>query len=149
MAAHLAYWKTFWEYGPSAARNHVADPGYGSDQEDILDRLSPGDRVWIVGRSRDDQEWRLLQRLSLTRIATDAEGKQRMVANPTTSVFFEPDSQDNFEPQLKQLQFNPRNPITVVGKLIGRSLQGIRHLSDVDVDTLETYAGRLDTLGDN
>lgn len=140
MADHLAYWKTFWEYGPPVARSHVCDPGYGSDQEDILDRLAPGDHVWIVGRSRDDQGWRLLQRLTLARIATDAEERQRMVANPATSVFFDPDTQGDFEPQLIQLQFDPRNPITATGKLIGRNIQRIRHLSDLDVDALEAYA---------
>jgi hypothetical protein len=147
MADHLAYWKTFWEYGPSAARSHVRDPGYGSDQDDILDRLGPGDHVWIVGRSQDDQEWRLLQRLTLARIVTDAQGSQRMVADPATSVFFDPDIQGDFEPQLIQLHFDPRNPITANGRLIGRHIQRIRHLSDADVDTLEAYSRNLSTVG--
>jgi hypothetical protein len=146
MADHLAYWKSFWEYGPIGAREHACNPGYGSDQEDILDGIVAGDDFWVVGRSRDDQEWRLLQRLRVTGIATDPAGGLRVVADRPTSVFFDPTGQGDFEPQLTQLQFHPQNPITAAGKLIGRHLQRIRHLSDEDVRRLQTYACWLNRL---
>ncbi len=70
-----------------------------------------------------------------------------MVANAAASAFFDPDTQGDFEPQLTTLEFNPRHPITATGRLIGRSIQRIRHLSDPDVDALEAYARSLNTLG--
>jgi hypothetical protein len=143
MADCLAYWKTYWEYGPSNAKEHSLTTGWGSMQMAFLDRISEGDTLWVVGRSQDDTDWRLLQRLHVARTYTNGEGSQRVVADPSRSAFFVPEIEVGFEERLRQLRFASNRPITGSGKLIGRNIQTIRPLSKADVALLEDYAKHL------
>jgi hypothetical protein len=144
----LAYWETFWDrqYGPTNAKAHTCRIGYGSGQDHFLDRIAEEDNLWVVARSQDDTEWRLVQRLHVARTYTDKEGVQRVVADPSRSDFFDPETQADFEQTLKKLQFASNQPISATGKLIGRHIQTIRPLSDADQALLAVFALRLSRI---
>jgi hypothetical protein len=146
MADSLAYWKTYWDYGPNPAKEHSCTIGWGSGEENFLDKVSEGENLWVVGRSKDDTGWRLLQRLHVARTYTDEEGRQRVVAERSASRFFVSEGQPDFEEQLRQLHFVSNKPIAGSEKRIGQYIQPIRPLSEADVALLEAYAERLDTF---
>jgi len=114
-----------------------------------MGNVAKGDRAWVVGRSEDDEEWRLLQRLTIDRVYIDGEGAQRMVAIHHSSLFFDPSNQDDFEAQLRLLQFDPTRPIDNDGAMIGQNIQAIRRLSEEDIKLLDNYAARLATLANH
>ena len=97
MANYMTYWKTYWdkEYGPKGAPKHCCECGYGSSQDDILDKVEKGDSLWIVGRSEDDKKWLLLACLHVAKKRNNKE-RQRLVANPSRSKFFSPAGQSDF-----------------------------------------------------
>jgi hypothetical protein len=121
--------------------------GFGSDQDDIMEQVSEGDTFWIVGRSKDDNEWRLLQRVHVAKRYTD-KGMQRVLADSDKSEFFDPANQSDFEPVLKNLEFASENgPIVADGKLVGQHIQRLRMLSAADATRLQEYAAGLSGLG--
>ena len=72
-----------------------------------------------------------------------------MVAIHHSSLFFDPSNQDDFEAQLRLLQFDPTRPIDNDGAMIGQNIQAIRRLSEEDIKLLDNYAARLATLANH
>jgi hypothetical protein len=146
MSDCLMYWKFFWT-------DYEGDPEVLNDEwytksEHFFKQVKPGDNLWVVVSGGTDyaDEWRLLQRIHVRKLKFEGSKYERPYhasGDPTKSSKFDIDRQSDLTPLLHKLEFASGRRIKTKGRLIGRSLQAIRPLSDDDVVRLEDYAKGL------
>ena len=139
------YWKFFW-------KDYEGDPQALNDEwydtrESFYEQLQPGDNLWVVvsGGQEYPDEWRLLQRIYVRELTVE-DGYDRPYhasGDPKKSPKFSLAKQSDFTPVLHKLEFASGKKIKATGRLIGRSLQAFRPLSDDDVTLLEEYTKGL------
>jgi hypothetical protein len=136
------YWKDFWvefeEYGHDAL-----DLLWHTSNQRFFDQVQPGDNLWIVVFWAPD-EWRLIQRLHIRRLRIESGYERPYHAiGDDRSQTFRLDRQPDFAPILRKLEFVSGKRIKAMGRLIGRSLQTSRPLSEGDIHLLRNYTKKL------
>jgi len=100
----------------------------------------------VSGGTDHTDEWRLLQRIHVRKRKFEGSEYERPYhasGDPKKSLKFDIVKQPDLTPLLHKLEFVSGRRIKAKGRLIGRSLQAIRPLSDDDVVLLEDYAKGL------
>lgn len=153
MTDYICYWKNFWRdfgiYGPE-----IIIPEWHTSNEKFINQLVKGDHIWVIiqGGSDSPYEWRLLQRIYIKSIGIDHKKDKYEVqeyghfhadGDTYRSQRFEFTDQLDLSPILLMLEFASGRKLTARGKLIGRSFQSPRALSERDAKILEDYSSRL------
>lgn len=140
MTDYLLYWKTFWFEDFS---NAIHD--WHTDNWNFYNNVEAGDIFWVVtnGGHEAPSEWRLISRSVVAMKSPVVKLKSRryhIIADNERSVLFDLTWQGDFAPTLKQLNFTSGKKIKSSGKLIGRTLQIARRLTEEDVEIVSNYA---------
>ncbi len=125
-----------------------ADPLTFNSQQLRLHNLVPGDRLWLVSRSRDDHQYFIVAVLHISELKTNPSGSpQRDHFGEFAIVADKAQSHDlgtrfPAEGLLRALQFESKKPIKH-GASIGQALQTIRLLAPADEKLLDSALTRL------
>jgi hypothetical protein len=147
MTDYLLYWKTFWFDVDEDFSNVEHD--WHTNNKDFYNNVEKEDILWVVtnGGIQAPNEWRLISRSVVAGrdpiVVRRNHFFYHIVGDEERSVFFDPTWQDDFAPILKQLNFKSGSRVKVSGKLIGRTLQIARRLTDKDVEIILNYARTL------
>lgn len=126
----------------------AADPLTFNSRQERLHRLQPGDRLWLVARCPEDQQYYFVAVLRVGALKHNppdckegqAFGSFAVVADRAGSV----DLGKRFpaEGLLRAFQFDPAKPIRH-GANLGQSLQALRLLDDADERVLDSVLARV------
>ena len=147
MADCLVYWKTYWDDYQQHSNSGVTAE-WLTEYRYFPDQIGKGDNLWVViwaGENYPD-EWRLIQRIYIEKVEPDANGLLWYAkGNDKKSEIFDITHQSDFSAILHKLNFASGKSIIAKGKLIGRSIQRSRPLSNSDGVLLNQYAKMLKT----
>jgi hypothetical protein len=147
MTNYLLYWKTFWaEVDDFRESNH----DWHTDNWNFFNNVEEGDVFWVIinGGPEAPDEWRLISRSVVAMkdpIINTRSRRYHIIADDEGSTLFDPTWQGDLAPILKQLTFQSNKRIKRNGKLIGRTLQIARRLTEEDITILHEYARSLST----
>lgn len=144
MADCLVYWKVYWE---QRKQPDAFIPDWYTRYKYFPNQVDIGDNLWVVVWGGEDHpdKWRLIQRISVKDVVFN-NGEFHAKGDVKNSQTFDVKNQSDLTPILRKLNFASGKRITARGKLIGRSIQRSRPLSDSDVILLEQYAKTLKTI---
>lgn len=142
MREYLVYWKYRWD----DELDLPGQFGWASASKRFYDGVGRGDALWVVvpGGPDHPDEWRVLERIVVSRKDIDPEGDDNygryiFKGDPKKSERFHPDRLPDFTPVLKSLDFASGKRIGLDGALIGRALQTQRPLADADPPRIRRY----------
>ena len=153
MADSIAYWKNFWRdleiHGPE-----IIIPEWHTSNEGVFNNLAVGNNIWVIVQAGDDypDEWRLLQKVNIESLEIDTREDKYEVeeyghfhadGDKELSKIFDIDDQKDFTPILHHLEFARGRRLNARGKLVGRSFQSLRPLTENDGRLLEAYSKSL------
>lgn len=150
MADCLMYWKTYWDDIYNEDPDEIVDIHWHTNSESFFQQVEIGDSLWVTvwaGSSRPE-EWRLLEKIRIKELKEEEpddnyRGPYHAIGDQLSSLYFDIKRQSDFTPILHELEFISGRKIKANGKLIGRSLQAIRPLTDGDIELLERYSANL------
>ena len=153
MTDHISYWKNYWRdleiHGPE-----IIIPEWHTSNERVFNNLVVGNSIWVIIWAGDDypDEWRLLQKVYIKSLGIDTrDGKYEVEeyghfhadGDKELSNVFDIENQEDLTPLLHHLEFGRGKGMTARGKLIGRSFQSLRPLTENDGRLLEAYSKSL------
>jgi len=144
MADYLLYWKHFWK---DSKIDPVFDEQWHIGQKSFFDRVRLGDNFWVVisGDVNHPNKWMLLTRITVLqkKVKSRPGRPYQMSGNRETSLRFDFDSQKDFAPILRKLEFASGKRIFAQGRLIGNFIQNLRILSPNDSNLLIEYTKNI------
>lgn len=165
MAPILAYWNIYWDelkqqgYAQNRLaalqrlKTNIQKNGWGSSRERFLKQIGIGETLWVIGRGGPPHapeacEWRLLVQLCVCDYAHHPNNFYQYRLLTEKFDFYDPWSQRNLEPLLRQLNFRSgkRLPLNVTGCGIGNYFQSQRPLQAEDDVRLSQWSENFATL---
>jgi hypothetical protein len=145
----MSNWLLYWKEHSIEGDYEPVSNGWHTKQEPFFRQAQRGDSLWVVvhvGTARGDR-WLLFEHILVLRKKVKSTKRQYCVlGDPQRSERFDLIRQVDLEPVLHKLQFVTGRKIKAQGRMIGRSLQTIRRLSDTDTLLLEDYSRKLARL---
>jgi hypothetical protein len=143
----LMYWRYFWE--DIAKFPNVLKSEWYTKSEHFFKQVDLGNSLWVIvsDGSQSSKEWRLLQRIVVAELTVEDEERPfHATGDLKQSEMYDIKAQSDFATVLHQLEFVSGKKIRLYGRMIGRTIQAIRPLSDSDIELLEKYSRSLKRL---
>jgi hypothetical protein len=148
MADYLLYWKDYWK----DVKNHPSDIDFSwhTARRAFFNRVHPKDNLWLVASVPKPQpaKWALVARVVVQR-KRKLSGYDRpfkIIGNHVKSQRFDYRVQSDMTSTLRRLQFASGKIIKTNGRAIGKRLQAIRRLTDLDAVLLGNYSQERHSL---